>query len=70
MSSFRDTGVARGKKYAYRIRAYNQGGDSPFSNKASAKKLQEASGLLVFQIERALRRFGGTATAHIGETQR
>ncbi len=36
ITSFNDTGLAAGTTYTYRVLAYNSGGDSPYSNEASA----------------------------------
>ena len=38
-TQFTDRNLAAGQKYFYRVRAFNLGGDSPYSNTASAKTL-------------------------------
>ena len=37
VTGFGDYNLPKGNKYTYRVRAYNAGGDSAFSNTASAK---------------------------------
>ncbi|MSO19094.1 MAG: fibronectin type III domain-containing protein [Acidobacteria bacterium] len=39
ITAYSNTGLAGGATYTYRVRAYNAGGDSPYSNTASATTL-------------------------------
>lgn len=39
-TSYRDTGLLQGVRYWYRVRAFNNAGDSPYSNEASATTQQ------------------------------
>jgi hypothetical protein len=43
VTSYPDTGLAAATSYSYRVRAYNAGGDSAYSNTASATTLSEPS---------------------------
>jgi hypothetical protein len=40
-TSFNDSGLARNTQYRYRVRAFNAGGNSAYSNVASAKTLRK-----------------------------
>ena len=42
LTSYSNTGLAAGTSYSYRVRAYNAGGDSAYSNTASATTTQAA----------------------------